>query len=148
MFISIPQLNCPDDRVTDHNLCSRWDLEKNKKYTSKISSLATENKFFLVKVEPSIKPQTIEGDGNFDLGLNFDYSYKLKDGEVKYADFFGSKEVTVSCNSKTNLCEEFILIYNANIFRKGDFLITIETRLDNWNKNIINGFNLKVRFVF
>lgn len=78
------------------------------------------------------------------MSLDFDYSYTVKKDGVEISNYDGSKEVKVSCNSLTNLCDEFNIIYDANISEDADIFIKISTRLDNWNKNLIEGFNLKV----
>lgn len=73
--IRINEIDCPDDRATEFNLCSRWELSNNRRYNSFVPGISSQSKYLLVQAEPSLKGDTIQGEGNFDLKFNFDYSY-------------------------------------------------------------------------
>ena len=149
--IVIRDSDCADDKVTELNRCSRWDLSSNSVYTSYVDKINPQSKFLLVQIQPSIKPDTIQGEGKFELKFDFDYSYekipikKGKNDDSEPQKFEHSKEITVECYSKSNICDTFNLIYDANMVENTDIKIKIETRLTDLNRNLVDGFNLSVR---
>jgi hypothetical protein len=98
----------------------------------------------LVKLKPKINTGTVEGQDEYELPLDLDYKYTVKKEKIICSTFVGSKILKVTCSASTNDCEEFNIIYDANLTKNGEIELEIDVRLDNWNKNLIKSFDVKV----
>jgi hypothetical protein len=89
------------------------------------------------------------GDSNFDVMVNFDYSYLVtKDSQqvqgLKDKNYQKNQDFKVECNPKEFTCKPITLIYNPSIKEPSDHTIQMLFKPTDDNKNFISGFTLEV----
>lgn len=113
-----------------------------------------------------MKPSQIEGDSKFKVNFKFKYRYevrlntksrilekekkKISKKNHKSSQKYGYQEIssTVDCSPQTLVCDSFNLIYNPYIEKDTRHFLKVLFKPTEMNKNLIEGFDLYVRFIF